>query len=314
MRARWISNFVVCATLLCLGGSVFAATVNFTLRRGHLIVIPVTINGSGPHDFLLDTGSTTTLVTPEFARQLRLRPIDRIELVTVAGSQILVRSQLERMSVGAQTAMGVETLISELREVRAADPKLCGVLGQNFLARFNYLIDYRAQRLEFEANTELETSLSGVRWPLEECAGRWLVTIPVNQQRRHFAPDSGLATLLLFARRELPLDWAPGAAEARQARTDVGSRAVQQRRVRSLQLGPVTLTDLPVVVLAAEQARTEDGLLPTCLFERVYFNHRRGYLILNPKHCNDEPPYERGLQPAGLGKRADGGSQVGERP
>jgi predicted aspartyl protease len=282
MQTNWLSKFVACAVLLLLGSSVCAETVNFTLRRGHLIVIPVTLNGAGPYDFLLDTGASTTLVTPEFARQLRLRPIDRIELVTVAGSQFLVRSQLERVSVGQQTATGVEVLISELREVRAVESKLCGVLGQNFLAQFNYMIDYRTQRLEFEAGTELETRFCSSQLPLVEHEGRLLVTLVVNQQPVRFLLDTGIGTLLLFARRNLVLDWAAGAGEMQLLSTDFGSRPVPQRRVRSLQLGPVKLVDLPVAVLAVQPGRIEDGLLPTSLFQRVYFNQRRGYVLLNP--------------------------------
>jgi len=305
MRARWISNFVVCAALLCLSGSAPAAPINFTLRHGHLIVIPVTINGVGPYDFLLDTGASTTLVTPEFAQQLRLRPIDRMELVTVSGSQLLVRSKLDSASVGGHGAADVEVLISELREVRAAVPHVRGVLGQNFLSRFNYLIDYRAHRLEFETGIELEAGLCGARAPLEEHAGRWFVLLPANprfgpkfwpknrqndeRRRWRLVPDTGSDTLILFARGELALDWAPDTAATRFARTDAGSRVVQQRRVRSLQLGPVTFNDLPVAVLAAGQADSElneDGLLPMSLFERVYFNHRQGYLLLNPGPMN----------------------------
>lgn len=285
MQTNWLSKFVACAVLLLLGNNICAETVNFTLRRGHLIVIPVTLNGLGPYDFLLDTGANTTLITPEFARQLRLRPLDRIELVTVAGSQILVRSQLERVSVGQQTATNVEVLISELREVRTVESKLCGVLGQNFLAQFNYLLDYRAQQLTFETGTELETRLCGARVPLAAHEGRALVTLAVNQQPWRFVLDSGLGTLLLFARRNLALDWAAGAEETQLLSTDFGSRIVPQRRVRRLQLGPVKLVDLPATVVT-EQAgagRIEDGLLPTSLFQRVYFNQRQGYAILNPQ-------------------------------
>jgi len=305
MRARWISNFVVCTSLFCLGNRGWAAPVNFTLQWGHLIVIPLTINGSGPHDFLLDTGASTTLVTPEFARQLRLRPMDRVELVTVTGSQFLARTQLGSVRVGNNTATDVEAVISELREVRAAVPHVRGVLGQNFLSRFNYLIDYRAHRLEFETGIELEAGLCGARAPLEEHAGRWFVLLPANprfgpkfwpknrqndeRRRWRLVPDTGSDTLILFARGELALDWAPDTAATRFARTDAGSRVVQQRRVRSLQLGPVTFNDLPVAVLAAGQADSElneDGLLPMSLFERVYFNHRQGYLLLNPGPMN----------------------------
>lgn len=285
MQTNWLSKFVACATLLLLSNSVCAETVNFTLRRGHLIVIPVTLNGAGPYDFLLDTGASTTLVTPEFARQLRMRPIDRIELVTVAGSQILVRSQLERISVGQQTATDVEVLISDLHEVRAVEGKLCGVLGQNFLAQFNYLIDYRAQQLTFETGTELEKRLCGARLPLTAHEGRLLVSLPVKQQLWRLVLDSGLGTLLLFGSRNFALDWVSSSVETQVLRTDAGSRAVPQGRVRSLQLGPVKLVDLPVAVVTGQTGagRIEDGLLPTSLFQRVYFNQRRGYVILNPQ-------------------------------
>ncbi len=283
MRANWISKFLVSIALFLLCGSALGAPIeslNFTLRCGHLIVIPVTVNGSGPFEFLLDTGATTTLVTPELARQLRLRPVDRIELVTVAGSQILVRAELDQVSVGAQTAAGVEVLISDLREVRNIEPKLCGVLGQNFLAQFNFLIDYAAQRLEFETRDELSERLCGERWSLSRQDECWLVTLPVNQKPWRFVPDTGTATLLLFG--EHKLDWSLIAPQAQLLRTDLGSRMVSQRRARSLQIGLVQFTDLPTTMLAADQARREDGLLPLSLFQRVYINHRQGYLILNP--------------------------------
>ena len=284
MQTNWFSKFVACAALLLLSSSVCAETVNFTLRRGHLIVIPVTLNGLGPYDFLLDTGASTTLVTPEFARQLRLRPIDRIELVTMAGTQILVRSQVERVSVGQQTATNVEVLISDLREVRAAAGQVCGVLGQNFLAQVNYLLDYRAQRLTFEEGTELETRLCGAQLPLTTHEGRLLVTLPVKQQTWRLVLDSGIGALLLFGNRNFALDWVAGAGEMQLLSTDFGSRAVPQRRVRNLQLGPVKFADLPVTLVSGQagEGRIEDGLLPTSLFQRVYFNQRRGYVILNP--------------------------------
>jgi predicted aspartyl protease len=285
MQTNWLSKFVACATLLLLSGSVCAETVNFTLRRGHLIVIPVTLNGAGPYDFLLDTGASTTLVTPEFAQQLRLRPIDRIELVTVAGSQFLVRSQLERVSVGQQTATGIEVLISELREVRNVELKLAGVLGQNFLAQFNYLIDYRAQQLTFEESSELKTRFCGAQLPFTMHEGRLLVSLAVKRHTWRLVLDSGSGTMLLFGRQDMALDWETSLVETQLLRTDMGSRPVLQRRLRSLQLGPVRLVGLPVAVVTDQvgDGRIEDGLLPTSLFQRIYVNQRQAFVIFNPQ-------------------------------
>jgi predicted aspartyl protease len=284
MKAGWIFNVAVWMMLASAGAAAgFAETIPFRLRSGHLIIVSVWVNDTGPHEFMLDTGASTTLVRPEFARRLGLRPIDRIELVTAAGSQILVRSELARLRLGSQQVTGVETLLSELREVRAALPGVQGVLGQNFLSGFDWLLDYRAQQLEFDPT--LEGRLRGAHLPLETHTGRWLVRAPVNGRRSQFVPDSGLPTLLLFDGRKLRLDWAPDAAEERLLRTDFGRRITAERRVRTLQLGPVTFTDLPVVTLPANPARVEDGLLPLRLFARIYFNPRRGYVIFNPG-CN----------------------------
>ncbi len=292
IQASKLSKFVVCATLCFLCGSLrtmAASTVNFKLLRGYLIVIPVMVNGAGPYEFLVDTGTNTTLLGSEFARQLRLRPLDRIELVTVAGSQLLVRSQVASLTVGAQTVTPLEVLWSELRELRAIEPKICGVLGQNFLAQFNYLIDYRKQRLEFEDVDELETRLCGEPLTLEWHEGQALLSVPGKKKHWRFVPDTGVAGLLLFtpSGSGFEFDWEPGAPETGQARTDLGSRLVQQRRLRSFPLSRTTLYDLPVMLMKTAPGgaeRSEDGLLPTSLFERIYFNHRKSYLILNPKN------------------------------
>ncbi|MGH9836654.1 MAG: retroviral-like aspartic protease family protein [Blastocatellia bacterium] len=294
MKERNKSKFLACATVLLGGICAFASaqtsaasTVKFKLLRGYVIVIPVTVNGAGPYEFLLDTGTNTTLVSAEFAQALRLRPIDRIELVTVAGSQIVPRAQLASVAVGAKSAANVEALFSDLREVRALKPEICGVLGMNFLAQFNYLINYRERRIEFEDDVELENSLSGERLPLECNEGRAIVLArSARKESWRLALDSGISNLLLFAAdwRDLKLDWAQGESQRLLARTDVGSQGVWQKRLRSFQIGGASFYDLPVAVMESKVAgagRAEDGLLPTSLFQQVYFNHRKNFVILN---------------------------------
>jgi predicted aspartyl protease len=294
MKERNKSKFLACVVALIGGFCVFTSaqtqpisTAQFKLLNGYLIVIPVTVNGAGPYEFLLDTGTNTTLVSIEFARELRLRPIDRIELVTVAGSQIVPRARLESVAIGAKSATNLEALISDLREVRAVKPEICGVLGMNFLAQFNYLINYRERRIEFEDDAELENSLSGERLPLECHEGRAIVSARSAKSRRwRLALDSGIPNLLLFGAdgRDLKLDWTQGQPQRLLARTDQGSQTVWQKRLRSFNVGGANFYDLPVAVMelnVAGEGRVEDGLLPTSLFQQVYFNHRKNFVILN---------------------------------
>ena len=46
------------------------ATAKIRIVKDFMIVVPVTINGSGPYDFLLDTGSTNTMLDQKLADEL----------------------------------------------------------------------------------------------------------------------------------------------------------------------------------------------------------------------------------------------------
>ena len=294
MKERKKSKFLTCSAALICGLSWFtsaqtlaASIVKFKLLRGYMIVIPVTVNGAGPYEFLLDTGSNTTLISAEFAAALRLRPIDRVELMTVAGSQVVPRAQLESVAIGAKSAADVEAVFSDLREARAFSPEICGVLGQNFLSRFNYLINYRERRIEFEDVGELERSLRGERTPVELREGRALIT-SAGRERLQLVLDSGTPAMILFNAdaRVSGLYQEPGDPQTSRLNSNLGSQVVRQRRLRNFSVGGVEFHDLRVTLCEAEGScagRVEDGLLPTSLFQNIYFNHRKKFVMLNPK-------------------------------
>ena len=293
MKARHKSNFLNCvasligAIYIFVGAQTFASTTQFILLNGYVIVIPVTVNGMGPFEFVLDTGTNTTLISVEFARAMRLRPVDRVELVTVTGSRIVPRTQLESLSVGSKTQNNLEALFSDLREVRAVKPEIKGVLGMNFLARFNFLINYTERRIVFEDNDELEKALRGPRLPLEAPIdgedGRGLINRTGNLRLKL---DSGSPTLILFKTGgRADLNWESDEPPL-QARSDLGDQLVRQKRLRCFSLGGVSFFNLPVALMeskAASGSRIEDGLLPTSLFKTVYFNSQKKFVMFNPK-------------------------------
>lgn len=293
MKARNKSKFLILtATLCCLCAfasvqTLAASITQFKLLNGYMIVIPVTVNGAGPYEFLLDTGTNTTLVSAEFARALRLRPVDRVELVTVNGAQAVPRAWLNRVTVGAKSAANLEALFSDLREMRAIRPEICGVLGMNFLSQFNYLINYRERRIEFEDEDEMEKSLRGARLPVERDEGRVLITYAGKGCLR-LVLDSGTPALILFNTdaRVTGLKWEQGGSQLLRLSSELGSGLARQRRLRSFEIGGAEFYDLPVTLWDAKDGgadRVEDGLLPTSIFRSIYFNHRKNFVMLNPK-------------------------------
>ncbi len=290
---KFSKNLVFVATLFLIAhGEIFAGSeVKFKLILDYVIVIPVTINGTGPHEFLLDTGTNTTVVSAEFAERLTLRPIDRIILRSINGSQIVARSRLDCLTVGSKSTNNLEVLISDLRETRSVKQEICGVLGQNFLSQFNYLIDYKRQRIEFEDGEELERELSGERLMIESHEGRTLISaqLPGGEKgSARFVVDSGISQLLLFpaALQKSGIVWDHRNRRVLQAKTGSGISLVEQRQLDNLKIGNEKYFDLQVISIGAEanhEDRIEDGLLPTNLFRGIYFNYRKNYLILNPK-------------------------------
>ena len=257
------------------------APVKFRLVKDFLIIVPVQINDSETLEFLLDTGTNTSIIIPEVAARLKLRAVDRIEIVTVAGSVIAPRSLLPRLTLGGKSAANTEVLWSDLPELRRLDNRISGVLGQNFLAQFNFTLNFRERRINF-ANMDENQFEKAVRVPFEKDEGRILLTLKIKQTNLKFVLDSGASNLILFASGCQKLEKQIEAGEQlMQVSTNAGKNLTQTGWLDKLSFGGKGIRRVPVALLNKVE-RTEDGLLPMRLFRSVYFNNQEGYMILNP--------------------------------
>ena len=257
------------------------APVKFRLVQDYLIIVPVQINDSETLEFLLDTGTNTNIIIPEVAARLNLRPVDRIEIVTVAGSVIAPRSFLPRLTLGGKSAVNTEILWSDLPELRRLDNRISGILGQNFLAQFNFTLDFRQRRINF-ADMDANQFEQTVRVPFEKDEGRILLNLKIKPTNLTFVFDSGAAGLILFASgcQKLAGQIEPS-EQITQVSTNAGKNQTRTGWLDKLQFGGKGIRRVPVSLLN-EVERTEDGLLPMRLFRSVYFNNQEGYIMLNP--------------------------------
>jgi predicted aspartyl protease len=282
IKAALLLTFNVSAARAVLAGE----AASFRLLAERLVIVPVRVNGEGPFDFLLDTGTTTTLVTTELAARLSLRAADRLTLVTAAGERAAPRVRLTRLALGGREARDVEALALELDAVRRLDGRVAGVLGQNFLRHFNYALDYARRQIEFDAGP---CAWRGARVPFVTSEGKMIVPArPDAGPDFRLALDAGATALILFRRPEgLPASLGLGGPSgSARAVTEAGSRAATLARLAALRVGAERLSGLTVAFLPDADGgapRAEDGLLPTSLFRAVYFNNAEGYVIFNPK-------------------------------
>lgn len=261
------------------------------------IVVQLTINSAGPFDFIFDTGASSTVIDFELARQLVLSPIESSSVLTISGSKTVPQYRLDTLTLGSKSVRNLTVLCSDLREIHRISSKTRGVLGQNFLSEFDYILNYREQRIEFEEDGDLTNTLTGARLPVERERGRVLIrTQPSSPQKRAstLVMDSGTSTLVVFkgapqdSDLEIDLDLNPGIVVS----TAAGTRRVSTGKLRKLRIGDEKFADVPVMIVetltpanarSPANGRSEDGLLPTRLFRSIYFGNTRNFVILNPR-------------------------------
>ena len=238
--------------------------VKMDVRQGRPIVDGVFVNGQGPFRFLLDTGAQSNQLEVGLAGRLGLRPSFQVELVTPSGVGRAPGGRVARVELGIAVAGDQEFLFTGLEGVRALAPDIQGVLGQEFLGRFDYLLDFEHGRLVFGA-----TPPDGPRTSVNLVAGR--MTVPTSCGR--LVLDSGTDTLILYR--------ADGGGNGK-IRTATGSASMRPVDGLAVQVGERTYRGTQAAVVAHSFAE-EDGLLPARLLGSVFVSNSGKYIIADPR-------------------------------
>jgi predicted aspartyl protease len=116
------------------------------------MLAPVTVNGQGPFQFLMDTGANTSCISRDLAKRLALKATEPARVHTVVGVRERPGVMIETLRVGERSR----------RAVRAAslplEPGIDGVLGVDWLKGQRLELGFKARSL---AITRSKTDHSG---------------------------------------------------------------------------------------------------------------------------------------------------------
>ncbi len=288
--------FFFCATAALAQLSSSQSTGNvLTARtlRGYLMVVAVSIDDCGPFDFLIDTGTNTTLLDPQLASELALKAKDRLELASLGNSASVPRYSLQKIKVGPASLSGLEALAAPLPQLKALDPNIRGILGMNFLLHFSFRLDFDRPALELYPFPEAAPIPAGLRVPVQINESRLLIAVASQAAPNgawKLALDSGISQFLLFEER---LALSNKQSDERCTRADclmrvstnLAEQAASVRLLRDLAVSEARLPEQEVVVLRNDFQKAsdpQDGLFPAAPFHSVFFDRSTATVVFSP--------------------------------
>ena len=124
--------------------------------RARRFLLPVMVEGAGPFDFMIDTGSQATVVTSQINKELMLTPSGTATVVGMASRRSVDLVEVESMSFGQQTVYDLISPVLDANNVGAQ-----GILGLDTLQDYRVLIDFREETIAVQDVSVIEDYRSG---------------------------------------------------------------------------------------------------------------------------------------------------------
>ena len=286
------------STLLSACAVAFAApdppennTLSAHIINGYLMVVPVSINNRGPFDFLVDTGTNTTLIDPKLAADLNLKPKDTLQLASLASSTTVPRYYLQTFRVGPASVSNQEALAVPLPQLVALDHKIRGILGMNFLLHFSFRLNYDRRTMELYPFPEEAHAPAGLRVPVEINDSRLLINVASSASPSgswKLALDSGISQFLVFKERMVQSASPSSCKQASclmKVSTNLADQSGSTAFLRDVSIAEARLPETQIVVLQNPLQRAsdpQDGLFPAAPFRSVFFDRTNATVIFSP--------------------------------
>jgi hypothetical protein len=300
---KWLASVTLAATIFpvllaephCPGN---VASLRLRLVHRSQMIVPVTINHSGPYDFLVDTGAQMTAVDPSLAAELHLKIQGAADVVGVGFRTHASLAQLDLLEAGSQAVANPLVVVQNLQYLQPTDPHIRGILGGNFMEHFDVLIDYPHSMLCLDISKGMQPEVKGkhialvtVPRPENEVLIPEPLIIPahlsgVPDPQLLLLLDSGTNVPFLYDSSKYSSPQLAVNASLHGRSVDGGERRFAVLPPQDMQIGTLSLHQISFLTLAGTRTVSSkveyDGLLTTGLFRRVYISYADRFVVLDP--------------------------------
>jgi hypothetical protein len=300
---KWLVSFALAATSVpalaaknhCPGN---VASVPLHLLNGYLMIVPVSVNHSGPYQFLLDTGTQTTTVDPSLAVRLGLTTQGAESIAGVGFQTSASFAQLNLLETGSHIVANQRVLVYGLRNFQSAGLNIQGVLGEDFLEHFDVLIDNAHGLLCLDDSAAMRTGVKGPHIALvapAQTPGRAPLSRSLIVESRlsdamrpvRLWLDSGTNVPFLYN----PSEYLPRRTSQNAPQPGTGANGQQRVYValppQDLKIGPLEMQKVAFFTFAGASKDSRipefDGLVTTGLFGRIFICHADHFVVLEPR-------------------------------
>jgi len=298
---KWLGSFLLAANLIfaclaethCPGN---AASVPFHLVNRHQMIVAVSVNHSGPYNFLLDTGMQITAVDPSLAAELRLIPSGAAVVAGARSLQSASYVELDLLEAGSHAVPNQNVLVYDLQNLRGVNLQIRGILGEDFLEHFDMLVDYVHNLLCLDDSGAMRAEVRGPHTalvpPKEVEDGSVLPNLIIIEARLsdatrplHLMLDSGANGAILYNTSEYlappPRGYSRGTGVDGKQLT-FWALPAQQVKIGSHELNGVAFFSLPGIQKDS-RAKGFDGVLTMGVFRRIFICHTDHFVVLDPR-------------------------------
>ena len=269
--------------------------VRFETERHDRMTVPVLLSGTGPYQFLVDTGADRTAISRDIATKLGFSIGAKASLHSVAGVSSVVTAEVPSLQL---TRTPVR--ISEAPLLDSVNMGADGILGVDTLRSQRVMFDFQAQTMSIvpSAVAEVKDDPGTIVVRAARRSGRLVVTeAEANDHRLTVVLDTGSQISIGndALRRKLAADNSIDGLHQVQLDSVTGETLTGDVVfVRKLELGGITLTNLAVVFAPAhtfKQLKLENrpamllGMNAIRAFKKVSIDFaNRKFKVVVPEH------------------------------
>src|ERR1035437_8375941 len=297
---KWFASFVLAATIVpalyaephCPGN---VASVPLRITNSHQMIVAVSVNHSGPYNFLLDTGAQMTMVDPSLAAEHHLNTQGSAVVAGVGFRGAASFAQLDLLEAGSHAVANQKVLVFDFQNSHSVDLDYRGVLGEDFLGQFDVLIDNAHNLLCLDDASDMAADIKGKHIPLvaadETSSGAQslrslIISVRLSGGMRPvlLKLDSGTNASFLFdTSGYLPLQFLRSTSVF-GAGLDGAQHQFAAIPLLDLQIGQLEIPRVSFFTFVGAKENSSptefDGMLSIRLFQSIFICHTHHFVVL----------------------------------